>query len=346
MRCYLKLLIPTALLLTLFAACSGSQSSEDSNQITRNEKGQILTPTERTWAKDKIGKELSLQPNITDSLLQPMSIERFGQQLYVSDFSDMKIKKFSSDGEYLGSFGKKGRGPGEFQLPIDYDFRGDTLFVIDTRRRKFMLFDAKSTDFITSRDIKFHPYRMAMIDRNLILEVSMTENLFYLSDTELDVSHRFGQFIDDQKKNGISVTGNVMAVRDTGFVFSPAMASYLYYFDRQGNRTKTIRTPDRIPFKEPNVRKSGDRRFITAPESKVRTERLAMAGDKLYVFQSYTKDDEALPASFMDVYQLDSGRYLHSVKFSFSVRDAVFGDETLYLINSETAVVKAFEYAQ
>ncbi len=329
----------------LFAACSGSQSSEGKSQITRNEEGQILAPTERSWVTNKIGKEISLQPGITDSLLQPMSIEWFDGQLYVSDFGDMKIKKFTAEGQYLDSFGKKGRGPGEFQMLVDYDISGDTLYVIDPRQGMLMKFDAASTRHLTSHDMKSRPYRMAVIGEQFVIESGMGEHLFTVTDTRLNVKRQFGQFIDDQQQNGISVMGNIQAIRDTGFVFAPSMASYLYYFDQDGNRTESIRTPDQIPFQEPNVRKSGDRRVITPPDTKVRTGRLATVGNKLYVFQSYTKDDEALPASFMDVYQLGSGQYLHSVEFPFAVRNGIFGEEALYLIDSETAVVKAFEYA-
>jgi len=340
MRCYLKLLIPLTPLL--FVACSGSQSSEDASQITRNEKGQILTPTQRTWAKDKIGKELSLQPNITDTLLQPMSIERFGQRLYVSDFSDMKIKKFSSDGEYLGSFGKEGRGPGEFQSIMDFDVRHDTLFVIDQRRRKFMLFDVESTEFITSRDTEFDPYRLAAMENEFIIEIGLDDRLFLRTDARLKENHRFGQFIENQKRNSMAISGEIEAVNDTGFVFGPSIGSYLYYFDGQGNRTKVIRTPDRIPLKEMEVREGG--RVMRVPHTKVRTLGLSTVDDKLCVLQRYTKDDEKLPQSFMDLYELGSGRYLYSVKFSMPVSDAVFVDERFYVINNKNGRVRAFHY--
>lgn len=63
----------------------------------------------------------------------------------------------------------------DFEREVEFGQTGDVIY----RPKKYYtfralraasLYDAKSTDFITSKDIKFHPYRMAMLDRKLILE--------------------------------------------------------------------------------------------------------------------------------------------------------------------------------
>lgn len=346
MRNYSKVLLPILIIATAFgvSGCSGGGGQSGGSAITRNDKGQILAPTERNWNKEVLRDSVSLKSDLTDSLYQPIRIKEFGQQLYVIDAGQMKLKKFTKRGKYLGSFGKKGSGPGEFQFAINFDLRNDTLFVIDTRRRKFMQFDAASTDFLTSEDMKFHSYQMAMLDDAFIFEVNMSKKLFSVADARLNVKRQFGHFIEDQRKNGVAVSGPVAAASDTGFVFVPTTASYLYFFDRQGHRTKTIRTPDRIPLQEPKVRSSGDRKFISPPDSKVRTKEVVTRGDKICVLQNYTKEDEAMPASFMDVYELGSGRYLYSVKFPMPASDLSLGDEILYVLNDKTSRVQAYHY--
>ena len=53
-------------------------------------------------------------------------------KLYVSDFGDFKIKKYTLEGEYLGSVGGFGRGFGQFVRPkgIAVD-RDSNLYVVD-----------------------------------------------------------------------------------------------------------------------------------------------------------------------------------------------------------------------
>jgi hypothetical protein len=52
--------------------------------------------------------------------------------VYVVDFSNSRVVAFSPGGERRWSFGRRGRGPGEFQMPYRVDVRRDgTVFVYD-----------------------------------------------------------------------------------------------------------------------------------------------------------------------------------------------------------------------
>lgn len=65
-------------------------------------------------------------------LYQPINIYLANEQLYVSDFGDFKIKKYSLDGEFLQSIGGFGRGFGQFVRPkgIAVD-RDSNIYVVD-----------------------------------------------------------------------------------------------------------------------------------------------------------------------------------------------------------------------
>jgi hypothetical protein len=56
--------------------------------------------------------------------------------VYVMDFSDNNIKKFDPAGKFLQVFGRKGQGPGEFNMPIDMVFAKDRLVVWDMGNRR------------------------------------------------------------------------------------------------------------------------------------------------------------------------------------------------------------------
>jgi len=74
--------------------------------------------------------------------------------VYVSDgYGNPRVVKYSRDGKYLLNWGKRGSGPGEFQLPhnIVVDAR-DRVYVTDRDNRRVEVFDAKGKFLTEWRD--------------------------------------------------------------------------------------------------------------------------------------------------------------------------------------------------
>jgi DNA-binding beta-propeller fold protein YncE len=74
--------------------------------------------------------------------------------VYVSDgYGNPRVVKYSRDGKYLLEWGKRGSGPGEFQLPhnIVVDAR-DRVYVTDRDNRRVEVFDAKGNFLTEWRD--------------------------------------------------------------------------------------------------------------------------------------------------------------------------------------------------
>lgn len=329
----------------LFLSCSNGETGN--NPIEKNEKGEILAPEERTWNNNLIGQEISLHSDISDSLFNGLVIEGYRDQLYVSDFGDMRLKRFDLEGNYLDSFGSKGKGPGDFRIIMDFDIsNSDTLFLIDARKMRLMTFNIRTADFIKEYETEPNLYRLAVVNNQLIIERGMAEKLFYLSDFQGNETYRFGEVMENKRQNGMSVSGDIHAAEnDTGFVFSPRYASYLYFFDNEGNRTKTISTPDRIPYSEPVQESQGDMQISRPPETELETSDLKISGRYICeLLQNNNKDNE-LPG-FVDVYDLETGGYLHSLELPSPAGDILVTDERLYLINSELAQLQAYEFSQ
>jgi len=60
--------------------------------------------------------------------------------LYVLDAGNYRIQKFDSQRKYLATFGRKGLGPSEFQMPNDIDVGKDgNIFVYEARSKPFMI---------------------------------------------------------------------------------------------------------------------------------------------------------------------------------------------------------------
>ncbi len=60
--------------------------------------------------------------------------------IYILDAANQRIQKFSPEGQYLATIGRKGQGPGEFNYPssLDIDSKGN-LFVLDGFVKKIQI---------------------------------------------------------------------------------------------------------------------------------------------------------------------------------------------------------------
>ena len=72
--------------------------------------------------------------------------------LYILDMPRCNVKKFDKYGNFLISFGQRGRGPGEFIIPNALAVVMDTVFIADFNTRKFSKFSTKG-EFIEFTNI-------------------------------------------------------------------------------------------------------------------------------------------------------------------------------------------------
>lgn len=70
-------------------------------------------------------------------------------RVFVLDAQERRVRVFDGDGEPLRSFGREGRGPGEFQTPTDIGVVGDTVWVADGLTGRITLFDPTGTVLAT-----------------------------------------------------------------------------------------------------------------------------------------------------------------------------------------------------
>ena len=86
-----------------------------------------------TFGSRRKGGELQFQT--------PNGIEISGEVVYVAEWDGHRIHKLTTGGEYIGVFGKKGSGIGEFYGPMDIKISPDgKVYVADTENHRIQVF--------------------------------------------------------------------------------------------------------------------------------------------------------------------------------------------------------------
>jgi hypothetical protein len=109
-------------------------------------------PTEqfgRAWSVDSFGEEPLFRP--VEMVALP------GCEIWVGDSGNATVYRWSCNGQPLGRVGRRGEGPGEFNLPAPMArLRGDTVAVLDQPMGRLSLFDRRGR-FIRSEPIELSP---------------------------------------------------------------------------------------------------------------------------------------------------------------------------------------------
>lgn len=109
----------------------------------------------RSWSTDSFGAEPLFRP-VAMIAVAPC-------ELWVSDAGSGVIYRYDCRGRALGRVGRKGEGPGEFNVPAPLArLRGDTVGVWDQRQQRLSLFHP-SGRFLRSEKVELSPMRHGFV---------------------------------------------------------------------------------------------------------------------------------------------------------------------------------------
>ena len=128
---------------------------------------------------------------------------------YILDSANQRIQKFSPEGKYLATIGRKGQGPGEFENPFSFDI--DTkgfLYISDTSQNRLQVLRPDGGEFKTIQTTGLGLGRIRLLKSGLmaaIREVNWEREyvkgkslpkLVRLLDLQLKIKNEFGEVCD------------------------------------------------------------------------------------------------------------------------------------------------------
>ena len=124
----------------------GSITQENGINIVNNPKEPIYKDTIFEFVE-----ELSIGQNKEDNNYQFSTVYSLAvdldENIYILDFKECCIKKFSKNGDHIMTIGRKGNGPGEFTYPATISIVDDIILIEDLVVRKISFFRTNG-DFI------------------------------------------------------------------------------------------------------------------------------------------------------------------------------------------------------
>jgi len=235
-RCTIILFV--ILLLASFQTVTLSQKIEtkDGVRIVHNGKEGIWqkSPQLNLEKVQAIGGIEVMDENVAFYMPLDIALDSEGN-LYVLDTGNHRIQKFSPDGDFLATLGRKGQGPGEFNFPgsLDIDELGNLIVASSFIKRVQVLDEAGreirgitiTGDFSNYLRVFGQDRYLAAVRRQLPIaeeedHMKGLEPLIQVMDRECNVLKTFGE-ARDYKHDLVNSTANQVrfAVGADGFVY-------------------------------------------------------------------------------------------------------------------------------
>ncbi len=225
---YATLVVVTLMLITMTCQKEKGYTLEikDGISIVHNVRPQIDNPKSRLEFVLQIGE---LEPEDENYLFdQPISAtEDHEGNIFILDSQEGVIKKFSSSGEYLFEFGRKGQGPGEFEYPGQIDFRSGQLLVT-TMSAQYHIFDINGEYKKKFTLAQYQGLFMKLMDADEVVGYSMEvggenskENkILKIFTTDGEMKHSFGEpFLVDKARSSWTANFPHISMDDKNNIF-------------------------------------------------------------------------------------------------------------------------------
>ncbi|CAN5763572.1 hypothetical protein BH23THE1_BH23THE1_14760 [soil metagenome] len=292
--------------------------------------------------------ETSFTSNIladTTFIFRPAQIRINNKFTYVNDFADFTIYEYDSEGNQKRKLTTtRGRGPGEIQHLTDFDLKGDTIWIADSQSLRVTSYSLETGEYIDSYSLENRPMRVTLLEDGFVVLWLGADKLFSKFDFQGNEILHFGEIVEDQALNQMSLSGSIRSNGQDRFTYIPYYASLIYHFNSNGDLINILKAPDGIEF--PVAQRDGPTTF--APDFSYMRDGFIDENDNLYVYtrlpDEISEEDysEDLPVSYLDKYNLINARYVNSLRMYEHFNSVMYNPNTKKIYGSD--MEKSFVY--
>ncbi len=286
--------IITLLSLTLFFSCQNLDKTYSNKEILFHGADSFKNVKERNAEK---------LFSISDSLISPTEIEIVGNHIILLDRkSDRPFHLIDiSKEKYVGSYAKRGQGPGELQVPWKISKKNDNEFIAyDVAGKKILGYTIGA---LTNRKPPFLEKKIneegicsavEVIDNNIYYTNDLvTTNRIYKLDTLQNQIKGYGSLLYNSKNvsdfNFGQACRSIMAYNNNKFVIGYLLAPHFEIYDPQKNEWKSILALDNFPPIFEEIVLGENKRFSTTEETKLGFVDISLTDKYIYLLYSGEK---------------------------------------------------------
>ncbi|MBA4157146.1 MAG: 6-bladed beta-propeller [Gemmatimonadetes bacterium] len=296
-------------------AAQGAPLAGDGSQLTIPQP-EPSDASGRIWRPAPTGRTL-VAGSAEHPLLNPFKVQVVSDgRIFVLDFGDRSVKEFSATGALVRTYGiGDGRGPGELLNPTDFfvSDRGE-VWILDPAQGRIMIFDHEALPLRTI-PVGVPAIRLMGLPDNSYVLMAAGEKLFSRYTPAGDLVHSFGQFVEDQLRQGIALQGDIARIGEKDLIYAPLRAGYIARFSAEGELRYYKETVDRLPYPGVEAMPSGGVRIAPESRGQVATRSVSVLGDEVYLLTPGARVD-GQRVSVADVYDGRDGSYRYSFRIS------------------------------
>lgn len=295
--------------------------------------------TARVWRKPTFEKAAILN---STSLKDPAKMLAGNSiNIFILDWSDLRVKEFSPDGKLVRAFGEEVGSPGAFANPTGFGLdSGGNMWVCDMKQKRIGVFNADGTK--KSIRPQNTPYRVAAIgDKMIAMVTPVHSELFETYDSSGQQLKSFGELVEDQSHKGLVLDGDIVSdAENHGFIYAGRYLGIIGAYDVEGKQRFLIQTIDNVTQPTMLQYEGGPRKV--KPNTTLPVLSLSVLNNELYIL-SGVQPDGTSGGKVMDVYNKQDGHYLYSWELPAGGQEAIVASHYIYIRSDKEVTVWSFK---
>jgi len=311
LRLVLIVLIAFVLGLVLYFHYARGNKIYSLNKVKFNFKVIPQKAGRRTWHRVELKDSITFFP-----FWGGIRVDDTGN-VYAWDYN-YRLNKFSPSGELLVKIGKgRGKGPGEFTLPLDVaiDEEGK-IWICDGATNLVQVFKSDGSLYKVIRlQTSASKIRVLNPDTFVVMKSIPSDYLFEIYDIDGRLLKKLGSnLIHEQSKFPLVLSGS-FDVEDGFLYLTFHYLGFIVCYDiKSGDVRYVVETMDRNLFPKIQVSGQGGKGVMRiAEDSEIASLDVVVSDGKIYVRSGSGLKERAI---VLDVYSAIDGRYLYSFRFN------------------------------
>jgi NHL repeat-containing protein len=302
---------------------------------------QAQPTTVRVWRKPVFEKIAVLN---SKSLKDPAKMRAENSvNIFVLDWSDLRIKEFSPDGKLVRAFGEEAGRPSSLENPTGFSLdSGGNLWVCDLKQHRIGVFNADGSKRIIRPPNTI--YRIAAIgDVMMTMVTPMQSRLFETYDLSGQQLNSFGELLADQSDKGLVLDGDIVAdTGNHGIIYGGRYLGIIGAYDVAGNQRFLVQTIDHVSQPMVSSFEGGLRKVKR--NSALPVLSLSLVDNDVYILSGVHPDGTtSSDGKVLDIYNKQDGHYLYSWELPAEGEEAIVASNYIYIRSDKEVTVWRFK---